>query len=94
MGFSRQEYWNQLLHPTAGDLPNLGIKPKSYQRLVLKGTGFNELPSLCIHNYSREDTMIISRETQSAGTDPGDLASQPIYTQVSEFLLASLVTQG
>ena len=38
--------------------------------------------------------MIISRETQLAGTDPGDLASQPRYTQISEFLLASLVTQG
>ena len=28
-GFSRQEYWNGLLYPPPGDLPNLGIKPRS-----------------------------------------------------------------
>ena len=27
MGFSRQEYWNRLLCPTPGDLPDPGIKP-------------------------------------------------------------------
>ena len=27
MGFSRQEYWNGLLLPPPGDLPNPGIKP-------------------------------------------------------------------
>ena len=29
MGFSRQEYWNRLLFPPPGDLPNPGIKPRS-----------------------------------------------------------------
>ena len=29
MGFPRQECWNWLLFPTPGDLPNLGIKPRS-----------------------------------------------------------------
>ena len=29
MGFSRQEYWNGLLCPPLGDLPNPGIKPAS-----------------------------------------------------------------
>ena len=29
MGFSRQEYWSELLVPSPGDLPNLGIKPRS-----------------------------------------------------------------
>ena len=28
-GFPRQECWNGLLFPTPGDLPNLGIKPRS-----------------------------------------------------------------
>ena len=28
-GFSRQEYWSGLPFPSAGDLPNPGIKPKS-----------------------------------------------------------------
>jgi len=29
MGFSRQEYWSGLPFPSAGDLPNSGIKPRS-----------------------------------------------------------------
>ena len=29
MGFSRQEYWRGLPFPSAGDLPNPGIKPGS-----------------------------------------------------------------
>ena len=29
MGFSRQEYWNELPFPSPGDLPNLGIEPGS-----------------------------------------------------------------
>ena len=29
MGFSRQEYWNGLLFPPAGDFPNPGLNPTS-----------------------------------------------------------------
>ena len=29
MEFSRQEYWNGLLFPTPGDLPDPGIEPAS-----------------------------------------------------------------
>ena len=29
MGFSRQEYWSGLPLPSPGDLPDLGIKPRS-----------------------------------------------------------------
>ena len=29
MGFSRQEYWNGLLFPASGALPDPGVKPKS-----------------------------------------------------------------
>ena len=29
MGFSKQEYWNGLLFPSPGDLPNPGIEPRS-----------------------------------------------------------------
>ena len=29
MGFSRQEYWNGLSFPSPGDLPDLGIEPRS-----------------------------------------------------------------
>ena len=29
MGFSRQKYWSGLPFPSPGDLPNLGIEPRS-----------------------------------------------------------------
>ena len=29
MGFSRKEYWSGLPFPSAGDLPNSGIEPRS-----------------------------------------------------------------
>ena len=29
MGFSRQEYWNGLPFPSPGELPNLGMEPRS-----------------------------------------------------------------
>ena len=37
MGFPRQEYWNGLLCPTSGDLPDPGIEPTS---LALAGRFF------------------------------------------------------
>ena len=37
MGFSRQEYWSGLPFPSPGDLPHLGIKPRS---LALAGGFF------------------------------------------------------
>ena len=30
IGFSRQEYWSELLFPSPGDLPDLGIEPRFY----------------------------------------------------------------
>ena len=29
MGLSKQEYWSGLLFPSPGDLPNLGVEPRS-----------------------------------------------------------------
>ena len=40
MGFSRQEYWNGLPFPSAGDLPNTGIKPTSFESSALAGRFF------------------------------------------------------
>ena len=40
MGFSRQEYWNKLPFPTAGDLPDPGIKPVSLASPALVGGFF------------------------------------------------------
>ena len=39
-GFSRQEYWSELLWPSLGDLPNPGIKPTSLMSPALAGGFF------------------------------------------------------
>ena len=38
--FSRQEYWNGLSFPSAGDLPDPGIEPASYVSPALSGGFF------------------------------------------------------
>ena len=40
MGFSRQEYWSRLPFPSAGDLPDSGIKPVSTTSTALAGRFF------------------------------------------------------
>ena len=40
MGFSRQEYWNGLVFPSPGDLPNRGIKLMFLVFLALAGMFF------------------------------------------------------
>ena len=40
MGFSRQEYWNELLCPPPEDLPDLGIEPTSLMSPALVGGFF------------------------------------------------------
>ena len=44
MEFSRQEYWRGVPFPTAGDLPNPGIKPTSLVSLALAGVFFTIVP--------------------------------------------------
>ena len=39
-GFSRQEYWSELLFPLSGNLPNPGIKPMFPASPVLAGGFF------------------------------------------------------
>ena len=40
MGFSRQKYWSGLPFPPPGDLPDLGIEPKSPASPALGGGFF------------------------------------------------------
>ena len=40
MGFSRQEYWNELPFPPLGDLPNAEIKPISLKSPALTARSF------------------------------------------------------
>ena len=37
MGFSRQEFWSELLYPPPGDLPNPGTEPESLKSPALAG---------------------------------------------------------
>jgi len=46
MGFSQQEYWSGLPFPTPGDLPDPGIKRRSFTSPALAG-GFWEAPDVC-----------------------------------------------
>ena len=41
MGFSKQEYWNGLLFPPPGDLPDPGTEPASFMSLSLAGGFFS-----------------------------------------------------
>ena len=45
MGLSWQKYWRGLPFPTAGDLPNPGIKPVSLMSLALAGDSLPPMPS-------------------------------------------------
>ena len=44
MEFSRQEYWNELPFPTAGDLPDPGIEPVPSVSPALAGRFFPTEP--------------------------------------------------
>ena len=44
MGLSRQEYWSRLPFPPPGDLPDVGIEPKSPEVPVLAGGFFTTEP--------------------------------------------------
>ena len=54
MGFSRQEYWSGLSFPSPGDLPNLGIEPRSSafqaDALTSEPPGFPRQYCLCVLN--------------------------------------------
>ena len=41
VGFSRQEYWNGMLFPPPGDLPDPGIEPMSLTSSALAGGSFS-----------------------------------------------------
>ena len=45
MEFSRQKSWSELPFPTAGDLPNPGIKPVSLMSPALAGDSLSPAPS-------------------------------------------------
>ena len=73
MGFSRQEYWNGLLFPSPGDLPNPGIEPRSpalqadtllpepFSRILLKDSDLVRHIWILIRYFPNFKMLIISR---------------------------------
>ena len=62
MGFSRQEYWDELTVPPLGDLPDPEIKPMSPASPALAGRFFTAEP-LCLYlmvkNRAKTTSLII-----------------------------------
>ena len=56
MAFSRQEYWSWLPCPPPGDLPTLGIEPKSLMSVALAGGFFTTSTTLEAH-YVPQQTV-------------------------------------
>ena len=52
MEFPRQEYWSGWPFPTAGDLPNPGIKPMSLVSPALAGRFFTVVPPVIKLKFS------------------------------------------
>ena len=65
MGFSRQEYWSGLPFPSPGDLPNLGIEPRS--------------PALQTDALPSEPYLGVNTVTWSLGLFPLTFASISLY---------------
>jgi len=59
MGFSKQEYWSGLPFTSAGDLPDLGIKPASLKSPALSGRFFTT--STTWESYNLDYVEIIYR---------------------------------
>ena len=76
MGFSREEYWNGLLFPSPGDLPDSGIEPTSLLSPALAGGIFTLEPPRQRHTLQRK-----KRESNSGGERlEGREHSLPIHT--------------
>ena len=61
IGFFRQEYWNGLLCPPPGDLPNPGVKPESLISPALAGGFFTVSTTWEAHLYYKGQQMLPNR---------------------------------
>ena len=70
LGFPRQEYWSGLPFPSPGDLPNLGIKPRSpalqVDSLLLSHLGNSARTASLFFNRSVMSDSLQSHELQHA----------------------------
>ena len=67
--FSRQEYWSELPFPSAGDLPDPGIKPRSPALEILYPLSYKGSPINVIHHINRfknKSHMFNSIDTEEA----------------------------
>ena len=78
MGFSRQEYWNELPFPSLGDLPKPGIKPTSLMSPELTGGFFNTSATWEAHvpfsvsNFDKEASVQIIGQNLRLGSRKAD----------------------
>ena len=108
MGFSRQEYWSELLCPTSGKLPDLGIKPTSPMSLALAGgfftTGATWETSFDYHTHHKTLQMLIpdphshppklTASVTSQGQAPGPRPCSPYPDTAHTALLLQLDKKG
>ena len=64
--FSRQEYWSEVLFPTAGDFPDPGIKPESLVSPALAGGFFTfratwEVQILDVQHYNLTSSSLVAQ---------------------------------
>ena len=68
-GFSRPEYWSELSFPSAGDLPDPGIKPRSPALQILYPLSYKGSPINVIHHINKlknKSHMFNSIDTEEA----------------------------
>ena len=79
MGFSRQEYWNELPFPSLGDIPKPGIKPTSLMSPALAGKFFTKSATWEAHvpfsvsNFDKEASVQIIGQNLRLGSLKADI---------------------
>ena len=73
MGFSRQEYWSELLCPPLGDLPDPGIEPRSS---ALQVDSLPSEPPGKPMNITMCSLCILQGKLPDPGIEAGSLALQ------------------
>ena len=58
MGFSGQEYWNELLWPPPGDHPNPGIEPVSYVSCIDRQVLYHTWEALTMYPITKITPVI------------------------------------
>ena len=82
MGFSRQEYWDGLPYPPAGDAPNPGIEPASFKSHWQKGS----LPLKCKSESGVKVSVAQSCPTLMGCSPPGSSVHRILQARILEWV--------